>query len=315
MANIDTSRALTDGELYRSKDVQLSEAELETRVRNIRALADSHEQFVQSRIDEQRKYLALLSSPPRTERPELASQTSQTPHKTLVGPNVRQLHTASSEVTSEIEQLIGHQLSTAPDPRYRLLNQHEAALKAELDSKSSELEKATEALREARADANLQEERAAAQEQEHQLQIKKWKRLHEIALGDEPPANRLQAMGRQLEQLQDALAEKDSELQEARLHAANGRHIIEQQQGALQKLEPQVSFLCLITSLCSYLCGGLYGDLYERAHIIRYFLRSSSPRCPRWSTPWPRSSARRLPRTPCANAWSTRWQKWRSSSR
>jgi hypothetical protein len=31
-------------------------------------------------------------------------------------------------------------------------------------------------------------------------------------------------------------------------------------------------FLCLITPLCSYLYGGLYGWLYERAHIIRYFL-------------------------------------------
>ena len=31
------------------------------------------------------------------------------------------------------------------------------------------------------------------------------------------------------------------------------------------------SFLCLITPLCSYLYGGLYGRLYERADIIRYF--------------------------------------------
>ena len=30
-------------------------------------------------------------------------------------------------------------------------------------------------------------------------------------------------------------------------------------------------FLCLITPMCSYLYGGLYGGLYERAHIIRYF--------------------------------------------
>jgi hypothetical protein len=26
-------------------------------------------------------------------------------------------------------------------------------------------------------------------------------------------------------------------------------------------------FLCLITPLCSYLYGGLYGGVYERAHI------------------------------------------------
>ena len=32
-----------------------------------------------------------------------------------------------------------------------------------------------------------------------------------------------------------------------------------------------LSFLCLITPLCSYLYGGLYGGLYERADIIRYF--------------------------------------------
>jgi hypothetical protein len=32
------------------------------------------------------------------------------------------------------------------------------------------------------------------------------------------------------------------------------------------------SFLCLITPLCSYLYGGLYRGLYEKAHIIRYFL-------------------------------------------
>jgi hypothetical protein len=31
------------------------------------------------------------------------------------------------------------------------------------------------------------------------------------------------------------------------------------------------SFLCLIMPLCSYLYGGLYWGLYERAHIIRYF--------------------------------------------
>jgi hypothetical protein len=31
------------------------------------------------------------------------------------------------------------------------------------------------------------------------------------------------------------------------------------------------SFLCLITPLCSYLYRGLYGALYEGAHIIRYF--------------------------------------------
>lgn len=30
-------------------------------------------------------------------------------------------------------------------------------------------------------------------------------------------------------------------------------------------------FLCLITPLCSYVYGGLYGGLYERADIIRYF--------------------------------------------
>jgi hypothetical protein len=31
-------------------------------------------------------------------------------------------------------------------------------------------------------------------------------------------------------------------------------------------------FLCLITPLRSYLYGGLYRELYERAHIIRYSL-------------------------------------------
>jgi hypothetical protein len=31
------------------------------------------------------------------------------------------------------------------------------------------------------------------------------------------------------------------------------------------------SFLCLITPMCSYLYGGLYGRMYERAHVIRYF--------------------------------------------
>jgi hypothetical protein len=35
----------------------------------------------------------------------------------------------------------------------------------------------------------------------------------------------------------------------------------------------ELSFLCLITPLCSYLYGGLYGGLHERAHIIRYFPR------------------------------------------
>ena len=36
------------------------------------------------------------------------------------------------------------------------------------------------------------------------------------------------------------------------------------------RLGLHLSFLCLITPLCPYLHGGLYGRLYERAHIIRY---------------------------------------------
>jgi ABC-type multidrug transport system fused ATPase/permease subunit len=54
------------------------------------------------------------------------------------------------------------------------------------------------------------------------------------------------------------------------------------------------NFLCLITPLCSYLYGVLYGGLYERSHIIRYFLTRSvgaSPKpsgCrPTSSAPWP----------------------------
>jgi hypothetical protein len=35
--------------------------------------------------------------------------------------------------------------------------------------------------------------------------------------------------------------------------------------------------LCLITRMCSYLHGGLYGGLYERAHIIRYFPPAGQP--------------------------------------
>eukprot|EP01052_Picozoa_sp_SAG31_P006844 SAG31_NODE_320_length_17748_cov_4.201881_3_plen_1022_part_00 len=41
----------------------ITDAELEARVRNIRALAESHERFVQTRIDEQRRQLALLRTP------------------------------------------------------------------------------------------------------------------------------------------------------------------------------------------------------------------------------------------------------------
>jgi hypothetical protein len=63
-------------------------------------------------------------------------------------------------------------------------------------------------------------------------------------------------------------------------------------------------FLCLITPLCSYLCGGLYAGLYERAHIIRYFLtlcRAASALLQRESVPpgalvWAR---RALSRQPC----------------
>jgi hypothetical protein len=36
------------------------------------------------------------------------------------------------------------------------------------------------------------------------------------------------------------------------------------------------SFLCLITPLCSYLYGGLYGGLHESAHIIRCFPPAAS---------------------------------------
>jgi hypothetical protein len=32
-----------------------------------------------------------------------------------------------------------------------------------------------------------------------------------------------------------------------------------------------LSFLCLITPLCFYLHGGVYGGLYERAHMTMYF--------------------------------------------
>jgi hypothetical protein len=41
---------------------------------------------------------------------------------------------------------------------------------------------------------------------------------------------------------------------------------------ARRQAEPEgVSFLCMITSLRSCGYGGLYGGLYERAHIIRCF--------------------------------------------
>jgi hypothetical protein len=41
--------------------------------------------------------------------------------------------------------------------------------------------------------------------------------------------------------------------------------------GAGSAVAQLMSFLCLITPLCSYLYGGLYGGLCERAHIIRCF--------------------------------------------
>ena len=61
------------------------------------------------------------------------------------------------------------------------------------------------------------------------------------------------------------------------LGAGPGRIVgdaIDRQTGRYTYLLPPLSpFLCLITPLCSYSYGGLYGGPYERAHIIRYFPR------------------------------------------
>jgi hypothetical protein len=50
------------------------------------------------------------------------------------------------------------------------------------------------------------------------------------------------------------------------------------QLAALQGQVNDVHFLCLITPLCSYLYGSLYGGSYARAHIIRYFPPRPLPR-------------------------------------